>query len=167
MLVGEASIRVQRFTAQIGLAAVGSAFTLFVVRTLLHRVDAGFPGSVWDAVLSPLRKLPPSPAYFLFYGGCGAFGLSVLMWLHDSPAVRLYSRCASLLGRTSLFVFILQYVVYFTLFSYFDPGPATLWPLFFVVSVAAIAGCALLWDRFNLNRFLIIPDMRMVFARSR
>lgn len=109
--------------------------------------------------LTPFQKLPPSPVYFLFYGGCALVLLALLLKFRHVRPVGLYIAATEILGRTSLFVFIVQYFVYFSLFVWIDPGPANLWPVYFACSAALLWGTALLWDKGNLNKYLIVPKL--------
>jgi uncharacterized membrane protein len=151
----------------LGTGGIVAAAVLVAVRLVLHRVGEGMPGAVGDAFLFPFQKLPPSPTYLLFYAGCAALLLFALMQFESARVVKAYSQVASVLGRTSLFMFILQYVVYFGVLALVDVGPASLWPLYFAASAAAMWGVGVVWDRLNLNRYLIVPEFRSAPAASR
>jgi uncharacterized membrane protein len=144
-------------TARIGLISIGAGGGLYGTRIILESAIGGSLGTNAHMMLSPLLKLPPSPVYFLVYGGCAFVMLSLLIRFQSNRATAQYSALAEVLGRNSLFVFILQYFVYFTIFPLAGFGFTTLWPLYFILSAVGIWGLALLWDRSKMNRFLTIP----------
>ncbi|MCC6397965.1 MAG: DUF1624 domain-containing protein, partial [Bacteroidetes bacterium] len=105
-----------RMVCRFGLGCIGIAVGVVLLRHLLQRMDAGLWGAEALAFFSPFQKLPPSPVYFLFYGGCALIMLALLLKFRHVRPVGLYIAAAEVLGRTSLFVFIVQYFVYFSVF---------------------------------------------------
>jgi len=120
-------------------------------------------GEVAYAVTSPFQKLPPSPAYFLGFGGLGLLMTSGLLAAdRHGRADRLLAWLATL-GRASLFVFLLQFYVYNVLFHYLALPYTGYWPLYYLVSVLAVHGAARWWLARNLN---LVFDMRTWFTTT-
>jgi uncharacterized membrane protein len=111
------------------------------------------------ALASLYQKWPPSPVYFLFYGGAGLMIMYVLFVLERQGMADRLMALLSMVGRTSLFVFILQYYVYFALFPILKPPFTALWPLLFVVSVASIICASWVWYKGNYNRFITVRPL--------
>jgi len=118
-------------------------------------------------LLSLFGKAPPSPVYLMFFGGLGAcvIGVETLLSVHGL-APRL-SAWVAVLGRNSLFVFMLQSAV-------FRDGVARLplegrpwtWPLAFVAATLFIWGGAWVWDRLGGNRWLTLGIAQTLAAGS-
>jgi uncharacterized membrane protein len=141
------------------LIALCLALSLFTIRSVLGRFLVGPIKSDVYALLSPWQKLPPGPVYFLFYGGWTFVLMFVLFRLQHTRVVGSYSLVVEVLGRNSLFVFIVQYFVYFALFPFVDFPKSSLWPLYFTISAFVIWGLALLWDVGQMNRYLVLPGL--------
>jgi hypothetical protein len=139
--------KVIRMVLRIGILGIAVAALLFGVRVVLESSVVLPTGLNMHMLLSPLQKLPPGPVYSLFYGGCGFLMLFALMHFRDIRIVAQYSTIVEVIGRNSLFVFILQYFVYFSLFPILDIGLTLLWPLYFVISAAGIWSIAFLWEK--------------------
>jgi hypothetical protein len=111
---------------------------------------------------SPWKKLPPSPAYLLFYGGLALLLLASALILERRRFAQRAFAWASLLGRTSLFVFIVQFYVYYVLLLSLNLPYTPFWPLLFVASLAGITLLAKVWDDGAMNRHLSVglPHLR-------
>jgi len=70
----------------------------------------------FSLITSPYQKYPPSPVYFLFFGGIALTLLSGIFIFRDSIAMKVYGKFIVVFGRNSLFVFILQYYIYYQLY---------------------------------------------------
>jgi uncharacterized membrane protein len=161
-IVGGREARLIWTTLRIGMIAIGSAVSVFAFRSLLERTFGDSISNQTHMLLSPLQKLPPGPIYLLFYGGCAFLMLFVLLRFHENRAVDRYSSIVEIIGRNSLFVFIVQYFVYFALFPLLDFPKPSLWPLYFATSAAVIWGLALLWDKGKMNKYLTIPNFQFL-----
>jgi len=109
------------------------------------------------SLTSPFQKLSPSPVFFLFYGGAALLVLYLLFRFEKVTLVNKYIGFAEVIGQTSLFVFIVQYYVYFTFFSEANFRFTVVWPLYFIASVAVIYIVSKLWFERGLNRVLVVP----------
>lgn len=138
--------RLLRTTLLTGVISVGSSFVLLGIRTLWEKVMNGTSIEV-HLLLSPLQKLPPGPIYFLFYAGCTFLLIWGLIRFQHVRLVAMYSSIVEVIGRNSLFVFIAQYFVYFSLFAVVAFGPKFLWPLYFLLSASGLWAIAYFWER--------------------
>lgn len=139
-------------------------FYRLVFRVLLSAADSGLP--VYNALISPLssitKKLPPSPVYFFFYGGVGLLMLYALLWAEQTGRFGRAFQLLIVLGQTSLFAFILQYYVFFSLLPLAHPTYSPLWPLYLLASVTiVIVGC-LFWHRRGHNRLMTLPILQVL-----
>ena len=135
----------------------GAAATTFLVLYKLCQWTIAFPSSPLLAVLaSPWKKLPPSPAYLLFYGGWALMLVAGTLMIERQKLVQPLLKWAALLGRASLFVFILQFYVYYVLLSSLNMPYTPFWPLVFVASLVGIATLAKVWDDRASNRYLTV-----------
>jgi len=113
-------------------------------------------GELVLALTGPRHKLPPSPAYFLSYS---AIGLAIMWVLLEAERRGWFTRSLAvlaLLGQSSLFVFVLQYYVFYTVI-FLLPLPYTpLWPLILAAAAGLITLLAHLWLRQGYNRFITV-----------
>jgi Heparan-alpha-glucosaminide N-acetyltransferase, catalytic len=110
----------------------------------------------WELLLEPGRKLPPAPAYLAFYGGAGLLLTGVLLLAQRWPPMDWFLRLTSRMGQTSLFLFILQYFVYFSFFPLAALSYRPFWPAYFFVSLLFVILVDLFWYRHGLNRLLTV-----------
>jgi hypothetical protein len=110
-------------------------------------------------MLDPSWKMPPSPAYLLFYGGMGLLMTSILLGERPAWLVAPIVSIASVIGRASLMCFVVQDLLFFVVPSIlgFD---GVQWPPFWFAYLAAclllICWLARQWDAANGNRFLTV-----------
>lgn len=127
----------------------------------------GFVGDVspWGAtlhlLLAPSQKLPPGPAYLLFYGGAGAVLLWAMQALEARAAGAALVRQLAMLGRASLALFIAQYVVFFAAVPLLRLPQTPWWPAMFLVAVLGLMGFARIWNAMHANRFLTVGYPRL------
>jgi len=142
-----------------GMAMIGAALLLRTARWALDRSSGLHGAAAFDLTSTIAGKLPPTPAYVLFYAGTGLAVAGVLFRLalaQDGPGHRLVEALA-VVGRASLFVFVLQYFVYWTLPDLIGLRP-TRTPLvtIFLAGLALNWLGALWWNRIHGNRFLTL-----------
>lgn len=146
---------VQHVLGRLVVAMALSAAAL-VALGLSYSWALGRAGLVIPEPLSPFRKVPPGPVYALGYGGLGLGFLLLFLRLEQrSPGSRLLM-ALGVFGRSSLFVFILQYFVFFTGFEILSPPYSPWWPLWLAASIVAMWFAARAWDRRGLNRLLTL-----------
>ena len=112
--------------------------------------------SSWPLMIH-IEKLPPSLSYFLFYGGIGLLILYAYSRLESNSVVASIARFTGMIGQVSLFVFIVQYFVYFSLLVVLKLQYTVFWPLYFVASVFVVCVPSKLWYDRGLNKYLSVP----------
>jgi uncharacterized membrane protein len=144
-----------RWLARLGWIALLAGVALRAVALMLER--KGLPGGAeMHAIFSFSRKLPPGPGYLLLFGGAALlFVRGALLLERDGRLPRLRETCA-MLGRTSLFVFILQELVYVGGFSLLRLSYTPFWPLYLLASVTLIVSIARIWDERGLMRIMTV-----------
>jgi uncharacterized membrane protein len=140
---------------KLGALLIGSALALRALRHLLDALGSQ-PSAAVDLTLRVTEKIPPSPAYLLFYGGCGLVIIGTLFRLSALPRPRVQETLEwfAVIGRASLFVFILQYFLYWTLPDLLGIQPNALSPLVFVGNVLLMRYAAGWWVALRGNRWL-------------
>ena len=143
-----------RFVAS-GGALVFAALALRLVRALLDGLDVTDTTAL-DISTTITAKVPPSPAYLLFFGGCGLLlvGLMFRAGASPRPAAKAAVEWLAVIGRASLVVFILQYFLYWTLPDLIDVHPNRWCLVYFVVNVLLIRLVAGMWGKLGGNRYL-------------
>jgi len=108
-------------------------------------------------VLSLFGKAPPTPLYLMFFGGIAAciIAAATLLSIHGlAPGV---SAWVAVLGRNSLFVFVLQSAVFRDLVARVPlEGRPWAWPVALGTATLFIWAGAWVWDRLGGNRWLTI-----------
>ncbi|MCU0411464.1 MAG: hypothetical protein MUF82_02885, partial [Bacteroidetes bacterium] len=146
--------------------SVISFFTSIAVLALQRILPLVIPGAVGTVLYRHiyLSKLPPTIPYFLFYGSIGLAFLFLFLRYSETPIMRGFARHASILGQTSLFAFIFQYFIYFTVFVWMDLPYSPVWPITFLVSAAIVYAASHWWFSRGLNVYLAIPYRRFFVA---
>ena len=142
----------------VGTASIGAGLLLkglyLAGRQWLH-------DSIWYSTRSLFQKYPPSPAYFLFYGGLGvSVILAGSLWA-ERHRFRIVSSAAKI-GQTSLMMFVLQSYIYYT-GLYLIRGmlvQRVWWPVAFVTSIPLVLVPAYFWHRHGMNRFITVGYYR-------
>ncbi|MGA9362883.1 MAG: acyltransferase family protein [Bacteroidota bacterium] len=139
-----------RMAALVFKVAVGSLCSVLVLKVGFYLVNVWglLPDSapLFRALVSLFHKRPPLPGYFLFFGGVGLLLLFALLKFERQDRLsREFSKVLVMVGRTSLFVFIVQYYVYFGIFTELRLPYSPLWPAYFLLSVAFILLLSKMW----------------------
>jgi hypothetical protein len=153
-----ASGEVSRAVSYVGRLAIGClvfGVAIAVVRKICWPMDQAELGVALSYQSHP-EKLPPSIVYFLFYGGIGLSFLFGFLRFKNLAFVRSLANHVGVMGRVSLFVFIVQYYVYFSGLVLLRPGYSAFWPVYFVLSAMVIYLVSRLWFTSGMNRYLII-----------
>jgi uncharacterized membrane protein len=155
----------RRVVRTVAIPALSLGVTLPATAILARRV-LGWPLSETARnLLSPFRKLPPGPTYALFYGGLGLGFLWLLFWLEASGRGEALLDVLGVLGRNSLFVFVVQYYVFFAAFGLLKPAYSPSWPLLLAGCSAFIWLAARWWERHDLNPLLTVGLAKRSAAR--
>jgi hypothetical protein len=159
----------------IGAAVVGVAMKFcYLLLLKLHVMSFSSEWDVLHLLTGPFAKMPPSPDYLAVFGGCGLALLGLILRHATRPQFAALTNWLALIGRNSLFVFIVQYYVYFVALHAIRRPPVSSWPLLFAASVVGIIATAWWWDRLDGNRFLTVgfgwlvrqQDARVAGART-
>jgi uncharacterized membrane protein len=154
------------------LASLGAA-TVLVAAAWTIVIGAGSPDRLWPLsdvysrvadLGSPFQKVPPGPLYLLGYGGLAILLMAAVIRAEERRIALPALRVAALVGRASLFVFVLQYYVNFALVPALHLPDTPWWPVFFAVSLAALYVATRVWMSFGLNRLITVG---YPFARAR
>ncbi len=139
----------------LGAMLIIGAFALRGFRFVLDDLLALHSQAI-DLTLKVTEKTPPSPAYLLFFGGCGLALAGTMFHVSAFPAqwIRRALEWVAVIGRASLFVFVLQYFLYWTLPDLLDIEPDPYCALVFVGNVLLIRLAAGWWARVKGNRWL-------------
>jgi len=173
-VLGEEMVaRRRRFESPAAVVASLGAAALLVAVAWTVAIGAGNPdglrpmSDVYSRVAdlgSPFQKVPPGPLYLLGYGGLAMLLTAAIMRAEERRAAMPALRGAALVGRASLFVFVVQYYVNFALVPVLHLPDTPWWPLFFVVSLAALYIATTVWMSFGLNRLITVG---YPFARAK
>jgi hypothetical protein len=107
-------------------------------------------------VTTPFDKYPPGPTYLLAYGGVAAVLLGGLVLAVERGWWPRLVGSFAVVGRASLFVFLLQWFVYFTLVPLLPvPSRLALIP-YFALTFAGLWMAAWGWGRIGGNRFITV-----------
>ncbi len=110
----------------------------------------------WHASLVIVRKIPPSPGYLAFFTGLALLMFGLLTYLRRAAHARWLLEWLATIGQVSLFVFVLQYFVFWTLPDLLGLKPAGYFPLLFAGQIALLWFMARWWGRIGGNRWIRI-----------
>lgn len=138
-----------------GTALIAAALVLRLLRLCIDAAQVVAVHAV-DITAAVTQKSPPSPAYLLFFGGCGLLLVALMFRAADSarPVATSILEWLAVIGRASLAVFILQYFLYWTLPDLVDVHPNRWCAAVFVANVLLMRFAAGIWGRFRGNRWL-------------
>jgi len=110
---------------------------------------------------SPWQRVPPSPVHLLLFGGLALVAISAVFSFEALGVFpRLLAWCG-VLGRTSAFVFILQFYVFYLAIPVLVPLRLVLAPFVFLGAMLLIGECARIWmqqrSRFARSTWVISP----------
>ena len=142
------------------LITLGGGLLLSAVALrLMLKLDGHFPGMVAGpvirATLSLSEKLPPSPGYLLFFGGEAFAMVGVVILLSYRRAWRPVLDWLAVIGKASLFFFVLQYFVIQTFPYLLGLRPTALGLLLFPADIMLLWAAARIWTNYHGNRWLV------------
>jgi hypothetical protein len=109
--------------------------------------------------LNPSSKDPPSPAYFMFYGGAGLLMLAIFFYGRPIRLILPMRQVTAVIGRASLLCFVVQDWLFFVIpkaLGFSATASVPFWLVYWAGCVVALYGLALTWDRAQGNRFFTI-----------
>jgi hypothetical protein len=121
--------------------------------------SAGWPDHtaliLWAKKLgNPFGKFPPSPAYLLVFSSAGLTLVALTSFFVDRGLGRWLSDQALVIGRASLFVFIIQSYLYYLIEVHWLHPLSRSWPLAFAGSLVVVFVMAKAWLALGGNRLL-------------
>ena len=158
--------RVAATMARVGGALVAASILLEAV----HWAAAhGVLGIVRDSrglasMTSIWQKYPPALAYILLFGGLGLVLDAVLVQLWRYSIATNTLRTFAAVGRSSLFIYVLQAQVYYVILHYVHVPKTSAWPLVLVGTLVPLAMAARWWSKRNMNRYLTVGLPTLVAA---
>lgn len=150
-------------TLAVSFVLLGIATWYVLKHTLLVQVDPELLKFV-QLTLDPRSKMPPSPAYLLFYGGGGL--VIAAMCLLERPRVLMrpiVNRTATL-GRASLMCFVVQdwlLVLLPAVLGFNANRSMAFWTAYLLATLIALHAFSTRWDRAKANRFLSVGLKRV------
>ena len=153
--------RMATLVLKVALVSLCSVFCLKAGFFLLNQWHVlPDPVSSFRVLLSLFHKRPPFPGYFLFFGGVGLFLLSTLLRFgRQDRFLREFSEVMITMGRTSLFVFIVQFYVYYGVFTELRLPYSGFWPVYFVASIAFILLLSKMWYQKRITHTALLWRM--------
>ncbi|HJQ53065.1 MAG TPA: heparan-alpha-glucosaminide N-acetyltransferase domain-containing protein [Gemmatimonadaceae bacterium] len=143
--------------ALVGAASVFTATVAHLFVRAFRNANPSAPLGVNDlSLVSIYGKFPPGAVYLGFFGGAGLLMLASIFELDRRNKLPLVFGQLRKLGRSSLFLFTIQYSLYRAILPRLGYSNSALWPVFFLASVGFLAALATVWDRHSANRFLTV-----------
>jgi uncharacterized membrane protein len=144
--------------AALSLVTIALAIWFTLKRFELIPSDPAWSGFV-QKTLDPRSKLPPGPAYLLFYGGCGLLLTAWCLIAQLRVLMRPVINWASTLGRASLMCFIVQSWILKlvpAVLQFENSTSIAFWTAYLFLALAVIHWLASKWDAIGANRFLTL-----------
>jgi hypothetical protein len=144
--------------ARTGLVSFVVATVTYIVARVLRDLPSNPTLSQMNQLtfLSIYGKFPPGIVYLGFFGGAGLMMLAVIFELDRLKRVpRLFDELRKL-GRSSLFMFTIQYALYRAVLPRLGLHYTPFWPLIFVATVLFLTVLAEVWDNHTANRYLTV-----------
>jgi uncharacterized membrane protein len=157
--------------ARVFLIVGVSAVVVVFIAKLCWLAAKPFVPDQYHALLSrltdPRQKMPPGPAYIFWFGGAGMAMTGVIAWFSDRQPGRQIAEALAVIGRSSLFIFVVQYWLTdaAAALMHLQGGP-WLWLTALLVSIICTWLAAFVWDKANGNRLLTL-GLRKTFARPK
>ncbi len=162
--IREEMLKATSFVGRVASALSLAAVIILALRILMGPFDSSKLGLALSSQLYP-QKLPPTALYFAFYGGMGLSILYGYLKFRENAFVTIISQVTRVFGEVSLFVFVVQYYVYFSVFVLLKLDYSVLWPLYFAASVIIIYIPSRIWYSRGLNKYLTVPYWK-IFDKS-
>jgi uncharacterized membrane protein len=150
--------------ARLMLHVGGAAVLLAIVcaKAAAIALDAGViaPERLVATLASMGCKRPPGPVYLLFHGGAGLLLLAAMMTVDRLGRLDAWLRFTTRMGRTSFFLFVVQFFVFNAFFFRARLPMSPVWPLYFAATVVLVGLASWWWDAGGYNRFMTMRILR-------
>jgi uncharacterized membrane protein YcfT len=159
---------VARRMCRAGIASIALVITALGSWFALKRFGLAFEEPFWAELarmtLDPRSKLPPSPAYLLFYGGLGLLLTAWCLIAKPQRAMRPLIKWSATIGRASLMCFIAQdwmLRLLPALLEFEDSTSMLFWAAYGCLAITILHWFARHWDGARANRFLTLGVRRL------
>jgi hypothetical protein len=153
---GQAEDGMTHLLVGLGLAGLAGVLALRVARAVIVPMNLPVVSeAIWE-LSSPFGKLPPTLAYLLAFGSLGLLLLALFVVLERRAEFASVLEGFSVVGRTSLFAFVVQYYLIFTLLDMLPVHAPSAWALAFMAFLVVLWVACGLWDRRGYNRFITV-----------
>lgn len=149
------------FLLRISLVALGTGILLRFGYPMVDRLAGPLP-DLARTVVGVSQKVPPGPTYLLVFGGLGLLLLRAMFIAEQRGVLPRVRRVLITMGQTSLFVFLLQELLYVGLLSWLNPPYSPFWPLLFLATAALVIAIAFWWHRIGGMRFMTVGVRRPI-----
>ncbi|HEY0192981.1 MAG TPA: heparan-alpha-glucosaminide N-acetyltransferase domain-containing protein, partial [Kofleriaceae bacterium] len=156
----EGQVGAARLIHRIGGAAVLLGLVGAKLGAMAREAGAIDPEGLAATLLSLSCKRPPGPVYLVFHAGVGLLLLAATMAVDRLGRLDGWLRITTRMGRTSFFLFVVQFFVFNELFFRAQLPMTPLWPLYFAATIALVVLASWWWDRGGYNRFMTMQILR-------
>ena len=161
--------RLARKLFVVGITAIGVVFLAGFLWHSLRGISGDPIGSIRGTALlrqalNPFAKMPPSPAYIVFYGGAALMLAAACLAQRPRIALEPVVRWTATLGRASLLCFVVQDWLLrgLPLLLGLDEYRAPLfWVSYLIATLVVLRWLARHWDARGANRFLSVGLKRL------
>lgn len=136
---------------------LAGAVVAILIRLALHYVWPAAHSAAVHMMLTPFGKRPPSPNYVLTYGAIALALAALLTHVMEHGRMTWLTARLEELGRASVWVFVVQFYVYYVLLVLWPMRFPAYWPLYFLGSLLVISAAARVWLALGGNRLIRIP----------
>lgn len=142
-----------------GLVSIGISMVIIVFYKILKAsVILDLNGTI-NALMAYTKKDPPGLVFFLFYGGAGMIMIATLNKLIENQLFSAIIANLEIIGKTSLFAFVIQYFMYFSVVEWLNPPYMRIWPLFFLLTVFINIILIRVWYKKELNKYFTVLNL--------
>ena len=144
---------------------VASLFISLIIKILFHFLkssDSLFRSDSIERFLNFSQKNPPGLLYFLIYGGAGLVILAILDKLIELKLFNKIIQNLEIIGKTSLFAFVIQYFMYFSVMVWINPSYSVVWPLLFFFTAFLNFGAIYFWYKRGFNKYITVLDISIL-----
>ena len=147
-------------------ATAGAALSLVWTLSTYAGLDGITRSPALQHMLSIESKFPPSPAYFLWFGG---IGLCIIALMYRPAGNRILDSARRLvhpLGRSSLMLYIVSDYLFHVPFVIWKPHDTRMWVPTFIALLLPLYVTSVVWTQHEGNRVLTVGYPRTRFWQA-